>query len=304
MSATSRQLRCLVHDQVTSITIVQYRERDTQYQFEHLQLLVSGRWPCLQCLKIEYREKPDTQAIRQLNKTASLDLSINLLGVEAMSQLVLGNWPALKHLELSHNKLDTTAIALLAQADWPLEVLQLGDNRIDVEAVKILTAAQWPLRQLDLGQYWLDGGALLHLCSGRWPDLQTLVLARNCLGARVHPTAQLCQTDWQHLVSVNLSNCLLFNADILLAGALAKAVHLDLSCNGLDEVSMTHVVKSMWPELKCLYLGNNLLNDAAGKVLSHNYWHKLEYLDLQFNVFLTQDAASLLSIEQRRVAVC
>lgn len=94
----------------------------------------------MQHLTIEYREKVGTQAFRQLgkappNKTASPDLSINFLGVDAISQLVLSTWPALKHLDLSHNNLDTDAIALLTQADWPLEVLQLGDNRIDVEAV-------------------------------------------------------------------------------------------------------------------------------------------------------------------------
>ena len=179
-------------------------------------------------------------------------------GVNAMSQLVLGKWPALRCLDLSHNGLDTAAtgrsqwaISLLTQADWPLENLQLSDNRIDAEAVKILTTAQWPLRHLDLGHNQLDSSALSHLCSGRWPDLQTLVLAKNVLGACVHATAPLCQTDWLHVVSVDLSECLLITADI---AGLCKAHWpnlslLDLSCNVLDEASMTHLVKSNWPEL-------------------------------------------------------
>ena len=306
LAATSRQLQCLVHDHVTSITITQLRHNDTQSQVEELQLLVSGRWPCLQRLKIEHRKKLDTEVIRQRsqalpNKTASLDLSMNFLAVDAMSQLVLGKWPALKHLDLSHNNLDTDAIALLTQADWQLEVLQLCDNRIDVEAVKLLTTAQWPLRQLDLGHNKLDDSALSHLCSGRWPELQTLVLTRNYL----HANAQFCQTDWPNLVSVNLSNCLLFKADIagLREAHWPNLLTLNLSYNVLDEVSMTHMVKGIWPELKCVYLVNSFLNDAAIKVLSRNCWHKLEYLGLHLNPFLMRSAASLLSSEQRRIAV-
>ena len=143
------------------------------------------------------------------------------------------------------------------------------------------------------------------LCNGRWPDLQTLVLARNCLGAHVHATAQSCQA---RLATSGVSESERLSSMCsrlagLCAGHWPSLLTSDLSYNGLDEVSMTHMVKSMWPELKCLYLGNKFLNDAGVKVLSHNYWHKLECLDLRFNVFLMQDAASLLSIEQRRVAV-
>ena len=266
-------------------------------------MLVSGRWPCLQRLVFGFRENLDTRDVRQLSKallckTANPDLTMKFPGVNAMSQLVLGKWPALRCL-------DTVAISLLTRADWPLENLKLSDNRIDAEAVKILTTAQWPLRHLDLGHNQLHSSALSHLCSGRWPDLQTLVLAKNVLGACVHATAPLCQTDWLHLVSVDLSECLLMKADI---AGLCKAHWpnlslLDLSCNVLDEASMTHLVKSNWPELNSLFLGNNFLNDAAVKVLSHNHWHKLEYLDLQFDIFLTHHAASLLSNEQRRIAV-
>lgn len=150
-----------------------------------------------------------------------------------------------------------------------------------------MTTDQWPLRQLDLGHTRLDSTALSHFCSGRWPDLQTLVLAGNYL----HATAQLCQTSWPHLVSLNLSNCLLFGADIagLCEAHWPSLLTLDLSYNVLDEVSMTYMVKGIrfWPELKCLCLVNSFLNDAAIKVLSHNCWHKLEHLGLQLNPYLT-----------------
>ena len=165
LSAVSRQLRSLVHDHVTSITIIYQREHDTQCQLEGLSLLVSACWPCRQHLKNEFRGKLDTQAVRQLskassNKTVSPDLSMNILEMDAMSQLVLGKWPALKHLDLSYSNFDTAAMALLTQADWSLEELKLSDNRIDEEALRLLTKAQWTLRHLDLRHNELESSAL------------------------------------------------------------------------------------------------------------------------------------------------
>ena len=335
LSSTSRQLRCMVHEHVTSISIIQHNGHGTQYQITELQVLTNGHWPHLQRLNIKYRAKLEMAAIRQLSKASwssltSLDLSRNSLSADAISQLVLGQWPALKRLNLSYNRLDTAAIALLTQADWPLEELQLSDNRIGVEAMEeliqgrwpklsqltlrwnnlntrtiaVLAQVQWPLRYLDLGQNRLDANAMTHLGRGRWPNLETLIWAGNCV-APAETIGKLCEAAWPHLVSLNLSRVLLSGADIagLCNTYWPELSALDLASNCLDELSMMFLVKADWPELKHLDLSENFLDDAAVEILSHNSWHNLERLVLQLNDQLTQNAASFLSIEQRCVAV-
>ena len=335
LSSTSKQLRCLVHEHVTSVSIIQHNGHGTQYQITELQVLTNGNWPHLQRLNIKYRAKLEMAAIRQLSKASwisltSLDLSRNSLSTDAISQLVLGKWPALKHLNLSYNRLDTAAIALLTQADWPLEELQLSDNRIGVEAMEeliqgrwpklsqltlrwnnlnsqtiaVLAEVLWPLRYLDLGQNPLNAHAMEHLGRGRWPNLETLIWAGNCV-APAETIGKLCKAAWPHLVSLNLSRVLLSGADIagLCSAYWPKLSEIDLASNCLDEVSMMYLVKADWPELKHLDLSENFLDDAAVEILAHNSWRKLERLVLRLNGDLTKNATSFLSIEQQRVAV-
>ena len=130
LASSSRQLRSLIHQHVTSITIIEHNGYGTEFQVTELEILVQTRWPQLQKLNLKYRARLEPGAVAQLAKAqwstlVSLDLSRNSLGEAAMSQLVAGNWPVLKEINLSHNKLDTAAIAWLIKADWPLESLQL-----------------------------------------------------------------------------------------------------------------------------------------------------------------------------------
>lgn len=130
LASTSRQLRSLIHQHVTSITIIEHNGYGTEYQVTELQILVHTRWPQLQKLNLKYRARLEPGAVAQLARAqwstlVSLDLSRNSLGEAAMSQLVAGSWPVLKEINLSHNKLDTAAIAWLIKADWPLESLEL-----------------------------------------------------------------------------------------------------------------------------------------------------------------------------------
>ena len=335
LSSTCKQLRSMVHEHVTSVSIIQHNGHGTQYQITELQALTNGHWPHLQRLNIKYRAKLEMAAIRQLSKgpwssLTSLDLSRNALSADAMSQLVLGKWPALKCLNLSYNRLDTAAIALLTQADWPLEDLQLSDNRIGVEAMQeliqgrwpklsqltlrwnnlnahtiaVLAQLQWPLQYLDLGHNLLDANAMTHLGRGSQPNLETAIWAGNCI-APAETIGKLGEVAWPHLVSLNLSRILLRGADIagLCNAYWPRLSTVDLAGNCLDELSMMFLVKADWPELKHLDLSENSLDDVAVEILSHNRWHDLERLVLQLNHELTRNAARFLSISQQRVAV-
>lgn len=130
LASSSHQLRSLIHQHVTSITIIEHNGYGTEYQVTELEILVQTHWPQLQKLNLKYRARLEPGAVAQLARAqwstlVSLDLSRNSLGEAAMSQLVAAKWPVLKEINLSHNKLDTAAIAWLIKADWPLESLEL-----------------------------------------------------------------------------------------------------------------------------------------------------------------------------------
>ena len=333
--STSRQLRCMIHEHVSSINIGQYKARGTQYQITELQMLTNGNWPHLQRLKIYYRDYLEIAAITQLSTASwssltSLDLSENALGADAISQLVLGKWPALKRLNLGSNRLGTAAMAFLAQADWPLEELILAENDIgreamenlthgrwpklahlnlmwnelDAHTIAVLTKVQWPLQHLDLAHNKLDASAMTQLGRARRPDLGTPVGTGSGV-ASAATIGKSCEVAWPQLVSLDLRYSFLRQTEVagLCTARLPKLSIVDLTGNLLDKVSMMHLIKADWPELKHLDLSDNYLDDVAVEVLSHNRWHKMERLDLVDNDGVTQNAASFLSIEQQRVTV-
>ena len=321
VSSTCTQLRCLVHEHVTKMTIIKQwgKRHDTQCAVTDLQALMKGRWPCLQYLKLRYRAAKvglETGAFKQLtaaswSSLARLDLSQNPFGADAMSQLVLGKWPALRNLNLSYCLLDSAAIASLSKANWPLEALNLGGNSIDTEAMKqlvqgswpklaqlglqrayvdvgateVLAKAQWPLRCLDLSYSgFRANAAMTQLAKGKWPQLEELKLDGNRLNAE--GIVNLGQADWPHLASLNLASCHLHGANIagLCQAHWPRLSTLDLTGNKLDESSMTHLLKNNWPALKKLRMGGNYFqSDAAVKVLLHNTFRKLEVLNCTSN---------------------
>lgn len=336
LSATCRQLRRLVHRHATKITIVSHcwdKSYDTRCPVTELQVLANGGWPCLRCLNVQYHARLETGAIRHLttaswSSLASLDLSRNSLGADAVSQLVLGKWPSLSFLNLSYSNLNSDAMTLLSKAEWPLEILKLSGNRIRVEGmqeliqgswpkltqislqqsemnadvIKVLATAWWPLQQLDLSYNALDNDAALamtEVARGKWPELKELKLAGNLLSAQA--IENLCQANWPHLASLDLSKCGLNGAEIAGLCRLPglRLLDLDLTGNQLNKLSMAHLVKSDWPALKYLRLGGNFLDEAAVKTLLRKTWQGLEFLDCKFNFELTQDAVALLRVEHR-----
>lgn len=228
LSSTSRHLRCLVYQHVSSISIDRNSQHIQCLVADLVRVLVKGSWPSLRCLHIRNWQK--TAKNLELKATGPR-LPFNGFGTGAMSQMVAGNWPALRELDLSNNKLGTAATSLLSNVDWPLEKLNLSDSKMDVNAIEhllqgrwptltrltlrrcklnaqtvaVLGKAQWPLKQLDLGHNSLDVQAVAHLARGNWPDLERLVLAGNPLTAEA--VTQLCHADWPLLVSLDISCC-------------------------------------------------------------------------------------------------
>lgn len=137
-----------------------------------------------------------------------------------MSELVLGQWPALRYLDLSQTCIAPAATAELKQAAWPLEILKLNDNmfllgvmeelvqgkrprlkQLDLQgnflrtnSCAALAKAPWPLQHLHLGNNFIGEAADLTYCSSsRWLELQTLELAGNMLSPNAMEV--LCRAD-------------------------------------------------------------------------------------------------------------
>jgi len=98
--------------------------------------------------------------------------------------LVKGRWDVLEDLDLSCNPLlDAAAIAQLVQGNFPnLRTLNLSYGMLDAGAIDYLVRGAWPhLAHLYLHDECLEGfldipAFSVHLL-GNWPLLQTLVLS-------------------------------------------------------------------------------------------------------------------------------
>ncbi len=108
---------------------------------------------------------------------------------QAMSRMVLTNWPNLTKLVLCHNFLDTAAIEHLVQGKWPmLEWLDLSSNELDDLSIEALAQGLWPkLKSLNISQMGVSvwakdydaaslGSVPGHLVQGDWPSLECLIL--------------------------------------------------------------------------------------------------------------------------------
>lgn len=116
-------MRCLIHENVLLFSIIQHRRHGTQFQLAELQVLVSGSWPGLKHLQVEYIDKLQTQAAK---------LPEGLHGA-AWSVLVFAQWHSLKCLDLSGACIGPAATAELRKADWPLQAQNLNLNAVDVK---------------------------------------------------------------------------------------------------------------------------------------------------------------------------
>lgn len=121
--------------------------------------LVPASWPSLTSLEIA-RNNLDPVALTALSQSSwcrqlqKLFLSGNALGEEGVKALCVGQWEALKTLDLMQCGIQShAAVTCLAQLHSPrLTHLSLGGNRFHKGAMAYLSGAQWPsLTQISLG---------------------------------------------------------------------------------------------------------------------------------------------------------
>ncbi len=124
-----------------------------------MQKLADGRWP-IRWLSLKRLNNSVSPAIAQffqidLSRMESVSLCGFFLGRytrDPAFRFQHGEWPALKHLDLSFCDLRDDFLVQLTSGQWPLlQILNLSSNSLSLQGVAQLVAGNWPnLSVLDL----------------------------------------------------------------------------------------------------------------------------------------------------------
>ena len=123
-----------------------------------LQNLADIHWPIMWLLLRCFHDTPPAIAqLFQIDLTRMKYLSLSRLRIgvhtgDPAFRFQEGNWPALKHLDLSGCDLQDDFVVQLTTGQWPLlQKLNLSQNFLGLQGVSQLVAGQWPnLVLLDL----------------------------------------------------------------------------------------------------------------------------------------------------------
>ena len=305
---------------------------------QQLAYYLLAKWPKLQLFSINHLEllaagvvivaqlvKADCLSSRHLEH---LNLSNCGLGSHDCLVLIQGNWPALRTLQLIHNRIDADGMALLAKGKWrKLTTFQLSYNpALDAEAMTHLLAAKWPLECLELSHMPISVALTAELAQLHLSKLTSVALTRTHIAAAISELAgadwpflrclDLCHNDldaaaMQHLCRIRMPSLrilMLSNATITGEGACCLAhgswpclYSLDLSHNQLDAEAVRHIASGVWPQLVCLYMEQNLFADDGVRQLTEGNWPLLEQLLLSLDMLTRHDTVALLGLDTSQV---
>ena len=140
--------------------------------------LVSAKWwPKLKDLDLSSNE--DTWSIAACavlsdNPGSSLErlnLHENRIGPACSVELVKGNWPMLRYLDVSSSNLDVVAVSILHLGKWPLlECLELADNAFSEGVMHLLSLGNQA--GLIVGTNTIPHPTVIS--KGHWPQLRTV----------------------------------------------------------------------------------------------------------------------------------
>lgn len=303
-----------------------------------MQHLAHGQWPALACLNLAGTSKREYEAFNKEELVTScqhlaagvwtsltaLNFSQNFLDAKGMAELIRGDWPRLRSLDLSRNLWSATHfVAVLAKAHWTAvqdlnlesnqftedDFYQLGQlkwahltrlniahclDQIDRQvSMKHVAAGCWPqLAALDVSCNRLSAEDVAELVQGHWPALQSLSLAHSGHGI----TAQLAGSAWTSLQHVDLRGCRLTAKEASLLAGWPHLVSLNLrGCFGYSKsykltAAMGRISRGAWPALAALDVRDNRLEVSISEL---EFWAKLREVKLSGNKI---DGPSLLAL--------
>ncbi len=190
------------------------------------------------------------RAIAESRETlVHLDVGYNLLRESAGAVLGRANLEALASLDLSHNRIGTDGVRLLAASDSlrGLRALELGMNQVDDDGARALAHANWwgQLETLTLSHNQLGDKGVAALASVAAPSLRMLRLKCNDIGP--------------------LGAQALEHPDLV-----GQLVHLDLRWNRLGAGGAEALAAAAPGELRTLVLDRNEIGDAGLRALSRS----------------------------------
>lgn len=232
LMATSRQLRCLVQQSITILTLPRHCHPEDNTMLaaattwpnvtkieltDHCQLSwwpASPAWSWMKQLDLKWSTLGAAGAQKlqsiPLPHLSSLNMSRTGLNTAAIEQLAKASWPELQEHDVSNNQLGSAGMEQLCKGTWPqLTKLILGGNDLDTDAITWLVTANWPnLTSLHLAGNKLSASSMEMLASAAWRStMLELNLTANKLDTRA--VAALCVHPWACLIALDLSfNCL------------------------------------------------------------------------------------------------
>ena len=182
---------------------------DVQLNAEAVEELSKGDWRELRHVNLSYN-RLDAASMAALlachwTQLTSLDLSYNCLSQGALASLTQMNLPCLEKLVLAHNILSPNAMMQLAEGQWPqlrhldlslcciqkpvlgkwqqLQWLSLSGNCLDLseDGLSCLSEQLPSLRVLHMCDTDLGDGDINKLVCLQWPELEELYLGENMM---------------------------------------------------------------------------------------------------------------------------
>ena len=272
---------------------------DVGLKVEALVRLAQLNWPKLQHLDLSQNSLND--AISQLSacrlpQLTSLDLCGNSLDAAAITFLCTANLPLLESLELQYCELSLQAVPELLKGQWSsLDSLNLAHNEF-WSPVPVVLGDLWPVETAPMTSPWHDlkqlnltftglrsvSTAVLH----SWSTLEELNLNWNELSDEC--ALNIVNADLPVLKKLSLqssSQIMVYNYPYWCMTSMSMAQlslleFIDLSGNLVD---MTALTKAHWPHLRCLHLARTNFGSYSAHTLLGGQWPQLQVLDISDN---------------------